>query len=546
MRKRKILFCSEASFLNTGYANYTKRVLEELHNTGKYELAEMGAFGQRNDPKGMSLPWKYYGVAPNIDYQPKASKEEINFYQSSVYNSFGAGIFEEVCLNFRPDIVFDIRDYWMTSFIDESPFRDYYRFVLMPTVDAAPQARHWMDMYKRADAVFSYSEWAGKVLKEQSGGRINYIGTASPLADNVFHPGIKSTSRSYLNIPEDAIVIGTVMRNQRRKLFPDLFDAFSKFLKKVDNPEKYFLYCHTGYPDMGWEIPELLQEYNLESKVYFTYKHESSGQICAAFYNGPKCNELNFCGVKNGITNVQLSKIYNSFDLYIQYANSEGFGIPLAEASACGIPICAIDYSAMSSILDNLGGVRLKPKGFYKELETGCYRAVPDNEDTANKLVEFFKDYNGLDKKDSYIYRKDIASTYEKVYNKNTTIDPLINCFDNIPIKDERKTWDSPPKIFQPQPYNSLSNIEAKDAARWLILNVLGDKSKINTFFEARLIRDIKYGYKTNTVNSMYLNESSAAFDGKKDILRFTIKDAYNELKKIRDKINYWEGRRVR
>ena len=45
MRKKRILFCSEATFLNTGYATYTREILNYLHSTGKYEIAEMDSYG---------------------------------------------------------------------------------------------------------------------------------------------------------------------------------------------------------------------------------------------------------------------------------------------------------------------------------------------------------------------------------------------------------------------------------------------------------------------------------------------------------------------
>ena len=72
MRKKRILFCSEATFLNTGYATYTREILNYLHSTGKYELAEMASYGERNDPKASNIPWKFYGVAP----PQNASEEE--------------------------------------------------------------------------------------------------------------------------------------------------------------------------------------------------------------------------------------------------------------------------------------------------------------------------------------------------------------------------------------------------------------------------------------------------------------------------------------
>ena len=63
MRKKKILFCSEATFLNTGYATYTREILNYLHSTGKYELAELACYATNNDPRAKNIPWKLYGAS---------------------------------------------------------------------------------------------------------------------------------------------------------------------------------------------------------------------------------------------------------------------------------------------------------------------------------------------------------------------------------------------------------------------------------------------------------------------------------------------------
>ena len=83
MRKKRILFCSEATFLNTGYATYTREILNYLHSTGKYELAEMSSYGERNDARAANIPWKYYGVVPNQQSEPKATKEDRAGYNSA-------------------------------------------------------------------------------------------------------------------------------------------------------------------------------------------------------------------------------------------------------------------------------------------------------------------------------------------------------------------------------------------------------------------------------------------------------------------------------
>ena len=42
------------------------KILNYLNSTGKYEIAEMGSYGQRNDPRAAQIPWKYYGVCSQL------------------------------------------------------------------------------------------------------------------------------------------------------------------------------------------------------------------------------------------------------------------------------------------------------------------------------------------------------------------------------------------------------------------------------------------------------------------------------------------------
>ena len=51
MRKKRVLFCSEATYLNTGYATYAREVLSRLHASGKYEIAEFASYGKDGDPR---------------------------------------------------------------------------------------------------------------------------------------------------------------------------------------------------------------------------------------------------------------------------------------------------------------------------------------------------------------------------------------------------------------------------------------------------------------------------------------------------------------
>ena len=547
MRKKRILFCSEATFLNTGYATYTREILKYLHSTGKYELAEMASYGEKNDPRASNIPWKFYGVVPANDAGEEVKKQ----YHSTPTAQFGELAFEPTCLDFKPDVVCDIRDFWMLDFAERSPFRPFFKWCIMPTVDARPQARQWMATYQSADACITYSEWAGEVLKEQSGNRINYLGISPPSAHPAYQPvDNRDALRESFGINADLKIIGTVMRNQRRKLYPDLFQAFRMLLDSVEDSSKYMLYCHTSYPDLGWDIPELLQQYQLSSKVLFTYICGQTGKPFTSLFKGAIAQSpftgkfgATLSNVKNGVDYTDLSKIINLFDIYVQYANCEGFGLPQVEAAACGVPVMSVDYSAMESVVRNLGGIPLKPKALYKELETGCLRAVPDNELAAEKLIEFFKQPLSIRRKHGFDTRQAFLQHYQ--WNKSGKI--WEDYFDSIEILPEELTWKSKPRIKQPQqkPEQIPQGMTHESLARWLITDVLCEPDKVNSFMEARLIRDLMYQTSTATTGGMYFNESAAAFDGKLSRSPFNFDIAYNHMASLCNRRNHWEAIRV-
>jgi len=550
MRKKRILFCSEATFLNTGYATYTREILNYLHSTGKYELAEMASYGQRNDPRAADIPWGYYGVMPNSDFEPKATEQEINAYNMNGANQFGEWIFEHVCLDFMPDVVCDIRDFWMLEFAERSPFRPFFNWAVMPTVDARPQARQWVATYASANACFTYSDWAGSVLKSQASDKINYLGSAPPSAHPAYKPiSDKRAHKEQFGIDPDYKIIGTVMRNQRRKLYPDLFEAFRKFLDKSED-KKFYLYCHTSYPDLGWDIPELIQEHGLAAHVLFTYICPETKKPFPSLFNGAVAQSpftgkwgSTLSNVKNGVSYEDLSNIMNLFDLYSQYANCEGFGLPQVEAAACGVPVCGTDYSAMESVLRKLEGEPIKPAALYKELETGCLRAVPDNDAAA----EFFLDFFSKSDKERMEIGLKTRGNFDKYYQWHLSGKKWEDYFDSIELLPIERTWASAPRIAPPapKPDDVPDNFDANGMARWLITNVLNDNSMLDTWFEARLTRDMLYKSATASTGGMYFNESSAAFEGINQRNHFDWHMAYDQLRNQCERRNHWEQRRV-
>jgi len=226
MRKKRILWVGEYSLLSTGFSTYAYQVLSKWNSTGKYELAELASFAEPSDRRLNLIPWKIYPVLPP-DGQPKLHE----IFNAKQTNQFGEWIFDDVCLEFKPDIVVDMRDAWMYEYQERSCSREFFHWILLPTVDSSPQEDNWIATFMNADAVLPQNEWGYNVLKTQSNGEIKLKGTSSPGANlDAFKLRDKKTARQQVGLPDDIFIIGTVMRNQVRKLYPDLMEAFAKFL----------------------------------------------------------------------------------------------------------------------------------------------------------------------------------------------------------------------------------------------------------------------------------------------------------------------------
>ena len=465
-KKLKILICSESSKVSSGFGVYNKFLLNGLYATGKYDLAEFASYGLIGDKEKFNIPWKYYPNAV-VTNDPRFAT-----YNSTTENHFGRWRFDRVLLDYKPDVVIDVRDYWMNSYQGKSPLRRHFHWILMPTVDSYPQKEEWLDTFIDADAIFTYSNWARDVLKNQTCDAINYVATTSPGVDldkfDIVLPNTTET-KTALRLQPDSIVIGTVMRNQKRKLFPELIRGFEKLVEKINeiSPEKadkLILYLHTSYPDAGWDMAELVKNSKIGNRIFFTYACKNCGAVFSSPFAGHiqncyMCNQKSAVipNVSNGVDDTVLSKIIGSFDAYVQYSICEGFGMPQVEAAGCGVPVFSVNYSAMEDIVDKLNATPIDVGAYFKELETSAIRVYPNETDFVSKLSQFILQPEQMRKRKGY----DIRKLTEKEYDWSTTLAKWESYLDTIVLKKLQGKWDSPHKKLNKIEISSLPKLNS-------------------------------------------------------------------------------------
>jgi glycosyltransferase involved in cell wall biosynthesis len=148
-------------------------------------------------------------------------------------------------------------------------------------------------------------------------------------------PGWRETVRKMLEIPEDAFLVGMVAANAgwnpvaARKSFPQAFDAFGRFLKQ--HPDAY-LYVHSRMNPggKGQDLARLAKIMEIPEERIRTPQANAwhLGIMDSAFVAG----------------------LYNSFDVLLNPSMGEGFGVPILEAQACGVPVITCDHSAMTEL----------------------------------------------------------------------------------------------------------------------------------------------------------------------------------------------------
>lgn len=482
--KIRILFTTEASYLKTGFSTYLREVFKRLHQTGKYELAELGSYGQpaRTHALAAQIPWKYY------HNMPANATEEQEFQKDFRENQFGKWKLDYVLADFKPDIVLCHRDHWMDTHVLKSKLRDNCLVFWMPTVDGYPQKWEWLRDYGKVDRLMAYSYFGKRVLETQSRLPIaRHMGSKQLDVHSVIQPGVdvdvfkplaNDEAFKVFNIdPKQYRFVGTVMRNQQRKLFDRIIQSFSTFKRRYPNESKNVnLLLHTSIPDVGWDIQECLLRAGVMQYTFLSYLCVQCSKFAIAKWSGSPI-DCPFCGGQKtfrtpntqvGFPDEQFRLIFNLMDVYIQGSIAEGDGMPVNEAKACGVPVLCSDYSALYEKARNGGAIPIQNDTLYTESETMQWRSLFDRQDLVKKLAKLFRDPKYREK-----LSRQARECAVKYYNWDLTAKKWEAAIDSAPIKDRSKTWNAPVEIKEYVEHRAPGNLSNEEFVEWCYKNIL-------------------------------------------------------------------------
>ncbi len=175
-------------------------------------------------------------------------------------------------------------------------------------------------------------------------------------------PGQKERLKEELGVEPDCFLIGLVQANQLyRKAWEEQLQGIALFIQQ--HPDiKTRIYLHTlPQTEQGYDLPLLLRDYNLDKIT-----------LIADYYKWIM-----------GFKEEQLVQIYNSFDVLLSATAGEGFGLPVIEAQACGIPVIATNTMSFPELIQY--GALVKVDRWFRS-PNSIMKATPSIQEIAEKL----------------------------------------------------------------------------------------------------------------------------------------------------------------
>jgi FkbM family methyltransferase len=185
--------------------------------------------------------------------------------------------------------------------------------------------RRWFDVMGAVPIAMSRF---GERLLREAGFFPEYVPHGIDLA--TFHPGDQAQARTALGVPADAFVVGMVANNVgrdgSRKAFTEQIAGFAELRRKHSDA---FLVLHTDVDQpIGVRLRPFLERMLPEGS--YTYSDQYT--------------------YRRGMPPAAIAQIYRSLDLLTNCSYGEGFGVPIVEAQACGVPVAVTDSTAMSEL----------------------------------------------------------------------------------------------------------------------------------------------------------------------------------------------------
>lgn len=336
----KLLWHSNCPWSPTGYGAQTKLITPSLAE--HYDLAISSFYGLEGD----RLMWEGIPVLPGLGGE---------------YGNASLPHHAKHFLGTDGGLVVTLMDVWVLS----TQMAAELDMACWVPVDHDPAPPDVIEFFAVSGAIpIAMSRFGQRQLE-----RFDPLYVPHAVDTEVFRPLDRAEVRKATGVPEDVFLVGMVAANKgrpSRKSFQEALEAFRLLRERHDNAR---LYLHTTLDpnfSQGENIMELVESLQITDSILV------ADQYRQAF---------------NPLPPQKMAQVYSTFDVLLNPAQGEGFGIPIIEAQACGVPAIVTDFSAMSEVCGAGWKVGTRPRWTGQR----SWQAYPDVAEIAAALEECYQ-----------------------------------------------------------------------------------------------------------------------------------------------------------
>lgn len=315
---RKLMWFSNAPWEASGYGQQSQITGWHLREQLGYEVAYTAFHGLQ----GAILPWlpadapedaRPFLVYPNYAHQ------------------WGSDIMTPHAKHFGARVVISLMDIWVidTNLIGQTTHE--VAFVPYFPIDCEPLPPSVEAVAKFATKRIVFSRFGEQQVLDAD---LDCYYVPHSIDMERFQPVPQDEARKALGLPQDAFIFGMVAANQgnpSRKALTEQMLAFRHFKETHSDA---VLFMHTTLGMMG--------EWGGENLMNFAVQ---LGLRPGVDVFVPQAYAMTI-----GFSHDHMRKLFSAFDVLMNVSKGEGFGVPIAEAQACGTPVITGAWTAQDEV----------------------------------------------------------------------------------------------------------------------------------------------------------------------------------------------------
>jgi glycosyltransferase involved in cell wall biosynthesis len=280
---------------------------------------------------------------------------------------------------YQPHYVITLADVWDKQFLaakNTAGLRHHdWDWLGWFPFDTSNDLPFWNDNLKQMDCPVVMSEFGLDLMRKSGTPGVHIPHSFDPTIYKPLPAEKRDEARAQLRaaqeIPPDKFVVLCVAHNQVRKKMDRVVRAFAIFAK--DKPDAVlWLHC-TPNDNTGWDLSYIANTLGVGDKVFFSNKAQ-------------KLVGDNF------VTNEDMARMYQSADVHLLLTGGEGFGLPLLESMACGVPNITTDFTTGPELVGASGGGILVPVDTTEYHQNGGEWALANIQAAADALNTYYND----------------------------------------------------------------------------------------------------------------------------------------------------------